>query len=210
MNRFIVQKKAFTLIELLIVIGLLGAMATLLMSTIRVDRRSVVEDSIVLKELADIQAAFQNFAADCALERHKNEKLNLVAQYGVTVLLENVGFDPWDGERQVGWRGPYLLSEGERKYNTETIGQIADSTKDPRQVILTPDAAAENDPHYYRIIAMGPDRMVRTPQSSDITQLWVVYPHWGNGEFPYHIIDGDHNEVPVDKRKFYRRLLLSE
>ncbi|MDR1491406.1 MAG: type II secretion system GspH family protein [Planctomycetaceae bacterium] len=192
------MRRAFTLIELLIVIGLLGALAAMVMLNLQIDRKQVIEDSVVVKELADIQAAFQTFAGDVSFNSHRLENCQLVAEYELSVLLENDddNFAEWNHEKQIGWNGPYLMAEGRRVFNIDNKNQEL-------SVIETPESVNESDGHYYRVIATDEDGDVVSADSSEIKQLWVVYPFWGSGDFPYPNV----NLVNDQQKKLMRELL---
>ena len=206
--------RGFTLIELLIVIGLLGALAMLLLTSWSADRTKTLDSSIVQKELYDIQRAFQRFQADCV---PKQGDYKLMTRYGLAILMKypddmqpGTGGDEWsfarhwDAERSRGWRGPYIESEGTREVDLggspiSTIGQpelpeLEGGT--PIPVICTPyvndDDGSTGD--YYRVI---PDENAAT--SGHVTQLWVV--------FPSH--SGAYDPDAPDPDEQSRRLLLN-
>ncbi|MDR1383275.1 MAG: type II secretion system GspH family protein [Planctomycetaceae bacterium] len=188
------MKRAFTLLELLVVIGLLGALASVLIVNLHIDRKQAIEDSVVVKELADIQAAFQIFAGDVSFNSNKEKNYKLAAKYGLSLLLENDDNfddwdDDWDNERQIGWRGPYLMPEGKRNNLS---------------VIETPFVVNESDNNYYRVIATDNDGDVVSYKDTDkdIKHLYVAYPFWGGGDFT-----GNINAVEEKHKKFIRRLL---
>jgi len=160
------SRAGFTLIELLIVIGLLAALATLVLSNLTFTRTEALDDSLVQKELSDIQRAFQRFEADCV---PRQDDYKLIAKYGLAPLMEYDEYltgtgdewtfpEEWDNERRRGWRGPYIqdgqhsIFEGEEEINTSTIkintsinysdpttfGQPPLSSGTPVPVIFTP------------------------------------------------------------------------
>ncbi len=163
-------RAGFTLIELLIVIGLLGALATLLLSTYSVNRTETLNDSIVQKELADIQAAFQRLEADCVL---REEDYALVSRHGLAVLTTPGLLPSWDADRNRGWRGPYIVAEASRQINLggsgiSTVGQAPVAGGQEVSVVCTPQAKGGNDGHFYRV---APEL-----DGGRIEQLWVVFP----------------------------------
>lgn len=198
------KRKAFTLIELLIVIGLLGALAAMFLTHMGGKKDEMIDNSVVQKELADIQRAFFRFHADCVpqVETHYEQ----IAKYGLAVLMQNEGGTEWgwDEDRGRGWRGPYITPEGYRTIHPNSVGQdTAGSGGDKVPVICTPNADPDNqsDPHYYRVLGTDEaDKIVASANYNDITQFWVVYPCYS--ETPTNI-----DEIP---EKYRRRLLMAE
>lgn len=201
------KPQAFTIIELLIVIGLLGALAALLLSNLNFDRTDILDSSIVEKELSDIQRVFQNFYADCLPNQND---LTLITKYGLAILMEYDGYlhgddswsfdEGWNPAKGKGWRGPYISSEGSIKINinfNSNPGQQEDNSSTVEiPVIETPyindDDGVSGD--YYRVIA---------DQTGDIiTELWVVFPSH-SGTLPS-------NPKDPNSYEYKRRLLLKD
>lgn len=197
--------RGFTLIELLIVIGLLGALAVLLLSNLNVNRTEVIDASLVQKELSDIQRAFQRFQADCVPQSADYKRMT---QYGLDVLTTyetSRGWSfpgVWDPDRNKGWRGPYMVSEGMRTVNTTDVdadgiadhaGQPMDSAGQTIHVICTPYVNDEDGDagDYYRVIPKA--------SQDSLSELWVVFPSH-SGALPAHAEDLDAYD--------YKRLLL--
>jgi prepilin-type N-terminal cleavage/methylation domain-containing protein len=179
----------FTLIELLIVIGLLGALAALLLSNLTLTRTQALDTSIVQKELSDIQRAFQRFHADCVPTQADYKR---IARYGLEILCEYEGrednlrgwsFDyGWDAAKGKGWRGPYVQMEDTRTVNTMVRANGVPAVDDRGQpesaggtvipVVCTP-YVDDTDGHtgdYYRVIPELDDL------GETVTQLWLVFP----------------------------------
>jgi prepilin-type N-terminal cleavage/methylation domain-containing protein len=118
----------FTLIELLIVIGLLGALATLVLPRLTVEKEWAVDESLAPKEMMDIRRAYAAFEADCVPTKGDRE---LIAKYGLEILMKYesrgwsfpASFDPARGK---GWRGPYIQQEG-----TRTVDVSLDTSPNP-------------------------------------------------------------------------------
>jgi prepilin-type N-terminal cleavage/methylation domain-containing protein len=205
----------FTLIELLIVIGLLGALASVMLSSLSVNRTESLDDSIVQKEMSDIQRAFQRFRADCVPSQ---DDLKLMTKYGLAVLMEYDGylesgdtwsFAKWDNAKGKGWRGPYVEREDGRYFNIATDSDdIADSPGQPCYdstgtsstkeipVVCTPyvNDTGCYEGSYYRVIPeVG---------SSEVTQLWMVFPSY-NGSLPL-------NPEQPDSYDYKRRLIIND
>ena len=161
---------AFTLIELLIVIGMLGALATLVLPSLAATKTDAF-DPIVQTEMQDIRMAFQRFYNDVM---PNDDQLDLFRKYGLAPLLQNEltgAYDNnsdhandlvlWDPDRQRGWRGPYLEIEGTREIvtpNDNSNGQNEprdDETTQPYvkiPVILDPYSATAKDARFYRVL----------------------------------------------------------
>ena len=211
--------RGFSLIELLIVIGLLGALAAVMLTNLGVDRTETLDRSIVQKELADIQRAYQRFAADCVPSQADYKRMT---RYGLEILTtydSSRGWSfpsEWDTERGKGWRGPYIEAEGTADVDaTDSNGDgIADSLGQPAgsteiSVICTPYVADEDgyEGDYYRVIP-------EVDAGDSITQLWVVFPsHSGqlDGEVISEIDERDPSyttDLAAESAK--RRLMLKD
>lgn len=195
----------FTLIEMLIVIGLLGAVAMILLASFNTNREQTLDHSIVQKELSDLQRAFHRMAADCVLQQGDLEQ---IAQFGLALLMERVTdngtvlAEPWDVDKGKGWRGPYVEPESHRLIAPSSVGQQSGAVLIP--VIETPYSKSDADGSYYRLVATDENALV-TDTAADIDQLWVVSPDKvndpGNGN-PYEVGD------PIECFPYRRRLLL--
>jgi type II secretory pathway pseudopilin PulG len=149
------RTSAFTLIELIIVIGLLGALATIMLPTLSVKRVESLEQ-VVSHDMAAIRGAFQRLYRDAVLSE---SDLDNVRRYGLHPLMEQPdgthggwAIPAFDAEREKGWRGPYAEQEGRRDIDADVdaFGQPAGSTMIP--VIEDPFSASETDGHYYRVV----------------------------------------------------------
>ena len=165
----------------------------------------MIDESIVESELADIQKAFQKLNADCILT---DEDLKKISHTGLDILCqkpdESAGWSfpvTWDNQRQKGWRGPYLTSEG-----TVTISNAVDSYGAPvtpaqqeKSSGTTLEIATINTPYaddkdgvsgdYYRVIA--------ELEAGEINQLWVVFPSH-SGSLPGAVDDPE--SYPLKRR----------
>lgn len=144
---------AFTLLELLIVIGMLGALATLILPHLAVAKTEAF-DPMVQTETQDIRIAFQRFYNDVM----PNEaQLDLFRKYGLAPLMQSelpgiYNFAGWDPDRCRGWRGPYLESEGTRVIDADSDGQVQAESGISIPVILDPYAKTDSDARYYRVL----------------------------------------------------------
>jgi len=129
-------KKHFTLVELLIVIGILGALLTLVLPSFH-DTGDDARDKVARTEMREIQKQFQRFYADCINVMkttgdmvdggsgedpvsHTNRYLRDIALYGLwPLIVENhpdtasgIRYDQYDPENGFGRHVPYLEYEG--------------------------------------------------------------------------------------------------
>ena len=161
---FSVDKKSyrlpFTLLELLIVIGMLGALATLILPHLAVAKTEAF-DPMVQTEMQDIRIAFQRFYNDVM----PNEaQLDLFRKYGLAPLMQSelpgiYNFPGWDPDRCRGWRGPYLESEGTRIIDANSDGQAQAESGVSIPVILDPYAKTDGDARYYRVLCGKKDSL---------------------------------------------------
>jgi len=156
----------FSLIELLIVIGLLGALATLVLPRLTVEKEWAVDESLAPKEMMDIRRAYAAFEADCVPTKGDRE---LIGKYGLGILMKydasmapGTGGEEWsfpasfDPARGKGWRGPYLQQEDTRNVDLTGSGQTYDGvSSDAIPVILDPrhnTDASNGEERYYRVL----------------------------------------------------------
>ncbi|NCC53434.1 MAG: type II secretion system protein [Spartobacteria bacterium] len=153
---------AFSLIELLIVIGLLGALTMLVLPRLTVTKEWAVEDSLVPSEMMEIRRAYAAFQADCVPTLA--DKTNFVRS-GLSVLMttnfpgaSGLTF-PWafDTDRGKGWRGPYLQREGIRTVFINEQGQPTNGSGPTASIPVIHDpryemGGANVDHHYYRVL----------------------------------------------------------
>lgn len=193
--------RAFTLVELLIVIGLLGALAVLLLSNLSMTRTDSLDNSIVQAELADIQRAYRRFQADCVPTQ---ADYRLMTSYGLEILFRcepTRGWSfpaSWNSASGRGWRGPYLQSEGRRDIDITDADSdgIADSPAQPYGVVNVANVPVACTPYvndadghagdYYRVLPEV-DTAVTPPR---VLRLWVVFPSH-TGELPANAADAD-------------------
>lgn len=130
------KRKSFSLIELLIVIGILGALSALILPMFH-DTEKEAKDTVARNQMKDIQRAFGRFQSDLLAELAKtdmdgeeatNYYLEDIARYGLwplfvrnhPVLTEETywtankfkSYPEYDPEKQSGWRGQYLEYDG--------------------------------------------------------------------------------------------------
>lgn len=147
----------FTFVELLIVIGLLGALATLVLPQFQMKRGGAIDKSLAPAEMMDIRRAFAAFEADCA---PTSADRTLIEQYGLEVLMEYNDTRGWsfpdsfDYHRAKGWRGPYIEQQGTRTIYINESGQplTGSGTTATIPVVHDPYSVLPDDEHYYRVI----------------------------------------------------------
>ena len=145
----------FSLIELLIVIGLLGALTMLVLPRLTITKTWAVDESLVPSEMMDIRRAYAAFEADCLPTC--SDKTNFVRS-GLAILMttnfigaSNLSFPlSFDPNRGKGWRGPYLQQEGSCNVNIHLPGQPTNGT-DSILIIYDP-RHDKDDERYYRVL----------------------------------------------------------
>ena len=175
-SEFSVDKKSyrlsFTLLELLIVIGMLGALAALILPHLAVAKTEAF-DPMVQTEMQDIRIAFQRFYNDVMPDE---AQLDLFRKYGLAPLMQSelpgiYNFAGWDPDRCRGWRGPYLESEGTRIIDANSDGQAPAESGISIPVILDPYAKTDNDARYYRVLCGKKD--VLTYDGSKLALVFI-------------------------------------
>lgn len=156
-------RKNFSLIELLIVIGILGALLTLVLPGFN-DTGEEAKGKVARTEMREIQQAFQRFAADVVFRKESddsNQYLEDVALYGLWPLLwqshpnsavTGINYKDYDSDTGIGRRGPYLDEEGLVKITAPTDlatspGQVTDDSGTIKIPVI-------KDPYggYYRVL----------------------------------------------------------
>jgi prepilin-type N-terminal cleavage/methylation domain-containing protein len=152
----------FTLVELLIVIGLLGALSALALPRLHVTKSWAVDESMAPAEMMEIRRAYAAFQADCLPTFA--DKTNF-ARSGLAILMTTnltgaadltfpLEYDPARGK---GWRGPYLQREGERTVFLHEEGQPTSGSGATATIPVVHDprhgmGGGGMDGYYYRVI----------------------------------------------------------
>lgn len=152
----------FTLMELLIVIGLLGALTMLVLPRLQVTKSWAADDSMAPAEMMDIRRAYAAFQADCLPTAADQTNFarsglailmttNLTGASGLSFPLE------FDAQRGKGWRGPYLQPEGERNVYLHEEGQPTNGSGATATIPVICDPrygmeAVRAGEHYYRVL----------------------------------------------------------
>ena len=184
------EKHHFSLIELLIVIGILGALCTLLLPGFN-NTDEDAKDKVVSTEMREIQNTFRRFATDVMLKNNIT-KMEDVLKFGLWPLMKeshpgglSVTYSDYDAETGIGRRGPYLQMEGEIIISgtPEAGGQATESTgttipvmKDPYggyYRVICPEIAEDDEDAVKKkklqrmvLVCTGPDRVLDTLNTS--------------------------------------------
>jgi prepilin-type N-terminal cleavage/methylation domain-containing protein len=167
------MKRAFTLIELLIVIGLLGGLAMLVLPRLSVNRHWASDEALAPSEMMEIRRAYAAFEADCLPTTADAEKM---AQYGLEILMRFESSRGWsfpesyDPARRKGWRGPYLEAQGTRTVYVNGIGQPLTGSGPTAQIPVVHDPrhgmdAAGQAERFYRVL--------REPTSGHLALVYI-------------------------------------
>ncbi|QSH41209.1 type II secretion system protein [Lentisphaerota bacterium ZTH] len=151
-----IYTKQFSLIELLVVIGILGALCTLVLPGFEGAEQDARE-KVALTEMRDIQSTFRKFAMDTRL-KSSTDKMRDMVNFGLWPLLVetqpaniavNIAYADYDPEYEIGRRGPYLHNEG--FVNTAAA---TNNSGQPEQIGGTVKIPVLKDPYggYYRVI----------------------------------------------------------
>jgi competence protein ComGC len=209
MKSSLICTKSFSLIELLIVIGLLGALTMLVLPNLSVQKDWAYDGSIAPKEMMDIQKAFIAFEADCL---PNTDDYKLIGKYGIEILVKfdedvSSGKDwsfpsSFDSERAKGWRGPYLKQESTREIDINSPGQPYFSGSgyfipvicDPRN-----NPESKSDRHYYRILYEETNnKMALVYVGADGTLDAQINPYpTGNDKFTDSFPESDYDDDTV-------------
>lgn len=125
------KKKAFSLIELMIVIVIIGVMVSVMIASFDYSERRA-EDESVQVEMYNIRKAFVAYYKDNFPSLEAEGAFHLVSRFGVAVLCEqssiyydaisnsshkdlyNEAFADKDMKNKIGWNGAYIMQEGRR------------------------------------------------------------------------------------------------
>lgn len=155
------NKKYFSLVELLIVIGILGALCTLVLPGFN-DAGEEAREKVAATEMKEVQSAFRRFSIDVMLKGNK-DKMRDIVDYGLWPLMnENqpanaagaISYPDYDSEIGIGRRGPYLRREG-----SVTMSASPGSDGQAKNAGGTVSIPVVKDPYggYYRVICPAVD-----------------------------------------------------
>jgi len=161
-------KKQFSLIELLIVIAVLGALVALVLPSLNTTEIQA-EEIVVEKEMADVSAMFTHMCGDCVIS---DSDLTNIAKDGLWALIQRrqpagcnmESLDEYDYDRGCGWKGPYAQKEGERNIDVSLANGQESAGDVTVPVIHDPyHEKGGSDGHYYRVMiptAAGNERYI--------------------------------------------------
>ena len=124
----------FSLVELLIVIGILGVLATLIIPNFN-NTTDDAKEQVTITEMREIQNAFRRFSADVML-KNNNSRMENILKFGLWPLMKeddpgsSITYTDYDVETGIGRRGPYLQMEGEITISSSPTagGQASESS----------------------------------------------------------------------------------
>ena len=164
--RSIVPNNAgFSLIELMIVVAILGVLTCIIIPMFTYSESNAQKDA-VSAEMAAIQSAWTDFYNDCFPDEGELEELSHYGLYALFSTNKPDGYSGnWDNAirgnydpyNKLGWKGPYLISEGTVKIDPDSALQPYKNNGFPIPVVFTPydNNAREGDsdygPAYYRV-----------------------------------------------------------
>ncbi len=162
----------FTLMEMLIVIGLLGALVALILPRLTVQKTWAVDEAMSPAEMMEIRRAYAAFQADCIPTAADRDQ---ISRYGLAVLMTTniawaagwsfpLAFDPNRGK---GWRGPYLQREGTRRVYLDEEGQPLTGTGPTAEIPVI------HDPRHAADVADAEERFYRVQMRTNT--LYLVY-----------------------------------
>ena len=184
------KKYNFSLIELLIVIGILGALCTLILPGFG-NAEADAKEKVVLTEMKEAQSAFRRFSNDVMLKSNIT-KMEDILKYGLWPLMKeshpaglSIAYSDYDPDTGIGRRGPYLQYEDKVTISStpEAGGQATSGSgtdipvmKDPYggyYRVLCPeilsgdtDTAKKNKLRRMVLICTGPNGQLETPNTN--------------------------------------------
>lgn len=151
------RRGAFSLLELLMVIGILGVLCSLILPSFEFTGDDAKKQA-TRAEMREIQSAFRRFAAD-TLVASDSARLDDMGKYGLWPLLnkdhpekddDNLKYGSYDFNTGIGRRGPYLSTEAE-----VTIASNGDSKQDKADAGVRIPVILDPYGHHYRVVVPG-------------------------------------------------------
>lgn len=173
------QKKYFSLIELLVVIGILGALCSLMLPGFG-DAQEDAKKKVVMTEMREAQAAFRRFASDVMLKNNIT-KMEDILKFGIWPLMkkshpnstDSPHYDNYVSETGIGRRGPYLHKEWHIKIADDSPvdgGQTEVSSGDTVEIPVIKDPYGG----YYRVICPALEESTGDDRKEKLRRMVLV------------------------------------
>lgn len=159
-------RQAFTLIELMIVLVILGALVAVILTSFDYGESNVKRDATTV-EMENIRKAFVRYYADNFPSLEAGEAFHVAAKYGISVLcvnrlpayasgsdetiFENEAIRETDRKNKLGWQGPYIMQEGTEKVTVSDAGTDWQNPSTDNNAISVP-VIYDAYEGYYRVV----------------------------------------------------------
>lgn len=172
-------RRAFTLIELMIVLVILGALAAVILTSFDYGEGNVKRDSTTV-EMENIRKAFVRYYADNFPSLDAGGAFHVAAKYGISVLcvnrlpaydgsdetiFETKAIREADRKNKLGWQGPYIMQEGTEKVSVSAEGEDWQNPSAANTAISVPVIYDAYEGYYRVVVPKGNlnDRNVAHP-----------------------------------------------
>lgn len=186
--------RAFSLIELMIVIVILGALTAIIVPMFSYSETNAKEDAVTA-EMAAIRKAYLEFYND----NFPEDELSNLANYGLYPLVRqpepittpansypgtwaNAVHSDYDHYNDLGWNGPYLMHEGLQQVRVNIYGQVTTNAGTQCEIPIVKDpyggyyrvVNAQNDSDKLSLICTGRNLQLDTTDSTTNAYGWVT------------------------------------